>query len=82
MVKDSIEAEDLTHDAFLQTCRTIHTFRGGSLFSTWLHRLTVNIVLMGFRKRKHSRMSLDENLKFNEESLKPYVEFTVAARRC
>jgi RNA polymerase sigma factor (sigma-70 family) len=77
MVKDPIEAEDLTQDAFLQTFRKIHTFRGGSLFSTWLHRLVANIVLMGFRKRKQSEISLDETLKFNEESLKPYVEFSV-----
>src|ERR1700730_18305917 len=56
MVKDPTEAEDLTHDAFVQTFRKIHTFRGDSLFSTWLHRLTVNIVLMAFRKKKHSEI--------------------------
>ena len=77
MVKDPIEAEDLTQDAFLQTFRKIQTFRGDSLFSTWLHRLTVNIVLMGFRKRKHSEISLDETLESNEESRKPFVEFSV-----
>src|SRR6202166_4186147 len=77
MVKDPIEAEDLTQDAFLQTFREIQTFRGDSLFSTWLHRLTVNIVLMRFRKRKHSEISLDETLESNEESRKPFVEFSV-----
>src|SRR5580700_11876192 len=52
MVKNPTEAEDLTQSAFLQTFRKIHTFRGDSCFTTWLHRLTVNTVLMHFRKRK------------------------------
>ena len=68
MVKNPIEAEDLTQDAFLQTFRKIQTFRGDSLFSTWLYRLTVNIVLMGFRKRKHSEISVDETLEPNDDS--------------
>jgi RNA polymerase sigma-70 factor (ECF subfamily) len=77
MVKDPIEAEDLAQDAFLQTFRKIQTFRGDSLFSTWLHRLTVNVVLMRFRKRKHSEIPLDETLESNEESRRPYGEFSV-----
>jgi RNA polymerase sigma-70 factor (ECF subfamily) len=77
MVKDPVEAEDLTHDAFLQTFRKIQTFRGKSLFSTWLHRLTVNIVLMSFRKKKHPQISLDETFESNEEARKPCVEFSV-----
>ncbi len=52
MVKNPAEAEDLTQSAFLQTFRKIQTFRADSRFSTWIHRLTVNIVLMHFRKRK------------------------------
>jgi RNA polymerase sigma-70 factor, ECF subfamily len=77
MVKDPVEAEDLTHDAFLQTFRKIQTFRGESLFSTWLHRLTVNIVLMSFRKKKHPQVSLDETFESDEEARKPCVEFSV-----
>jgi RNA polymerase sigma-70 factor (ECF subfamily) len=77
MVKDPIEAEDLTQDAFLQTFRKIQTFRGDSLFSTWLHRLTVNIVLMSFRKKKHPQISLDETFESNEEARKPNFEFSV-----
>src|ERR1700726_992462 len=69
------EAEDLTQEAFLQTFRKIHTFRGDSRFSTWLHRLTVNIVLMHLRKRKRFEISLDETIQPNDESPKPAVEF-------
>jgi RNA polymerase sigma-70 factor (ECF subfamily) len=45
------EAEDLTQEAFIQLFRKVGSFRGDSAFSTWLHRLTVNQVLMHFRKR-------------------------------
>jgi RNA polymerase sigma-70 factor, ECF subfamily len=76
MSKDPLDAEDFTQDAFLQAFRKIQSFRGGSLFSTWLHRLTVNIVLMGFRQRKRPKVSLDEALELNDESRKPTVEFS------
>src|ERR1700752_3709732 len=45
------EAEDLAQEVFIQLFRKIGSFRGDSAFSTWLHRLTVNQVLMHFRKR-------------------------------
>lgn len=51
MTRDVCEAEDLSQDVFVHLFRTIGSFRGESQFSTWLHRLTVNIVLMHFRKR-------------------------------
>jgi RNA polymerase sigma-70 factor (ECF subfamily) len=50
MVRNGSQAEDLTQEVFIQIFRKIHTFRGDSSFSTWLHRLTVNQVLMHFRK--------------------------------
>lgn len=71
MVKNPTEAEDLTQSAFLQAFRKINTFRADSRFSTWLHRLTVNIVLMHFRKSKHAELSLEETLQSNDESTKP-----------
>jgi RNA polymerase sigma factor (sigma-70 family) len=52
MIKNPGEAEDLTQQAFLQLFRKIGTFRGESSFSTWLHRVTVNIVLMYLRRKK------------------------------
>ena len=53
MLGNAEDAEDLTQEVFLQLFRKAHTFRGESSFSTWLHRLTVNTVLM--RLRRHRR---------------------------
>ena len=50
MLRNASQAEDLTQEVFVQIFRKIHTFRGDSSFSTWLHQLTVNHVLMYFRK--------------------------------
>jgi len=51
MLQNPTEAEDLTQDVFVQLFRKIGSFRGDSAFTTWLHRMTVNQVLMHFRKR-------------------------------
>lgn len=60
MVGDVGEAEDLTQEVFLQLHRKIATFRGDSAFSTWLHRMAINVVLMRLRKKGLSLISLDE----------------------
>jgi RNA polymerase sigma-70 factor (ECF subfamily) len=51
MLGNATQAEDLTQEVFLQVFRKLKSFRGDSAFTTWLHRLTVNQVLMHFRKR-------------------------------
>jgi RNA polymerase sigma-70 factor (ECF subfamily) len=61
MTGNGSEAEDLTQDVFVQLFRTIGSFRAESSFTTWLHRLTVNCVLMQFRKRKKQRKVFKEN---------------------
>jgi RNA polymerase sigma-70 factor, ECF subfamily len=63
MVSNVAEAEDLTQEAFLQLHRKIATFRGDSAFSTWLHRLAINVVLMHLRKKGLSVISLDEAME-------------------
>ena len=75
MVGNTAEAEDLTQEAFLQLFRKIHTFRGESAFSTWLHRLSVNVVLMRLRKKSLGEISLEETTEPDEESGGPRKEF-------
>ena len=59
MTKDVAEAEDLTQDAFIYVFRKFSTFRGDSAFSTWLHRVAVNTVLMHFRRKGRRQVSLE-----------------------
>lgn len=54
MSGDRRSAEELTQDVFVRAWRRIGTFRGASAFSTWLHRVAVNVVLDD-RKRRRRR---------------------------
>lgn len=74
MIGDPAEAEDLAQEAFLQLFRKIHTFRGESAFSSWLHRLTANIVLMRFRKKRPVPVSLEEMTRPDDEEKRPTFE--------
>lgn len=51
MSGDAGDAEELTQDAFVRAWEKLPTFAGRSAFSTWLHRLAVNLVLSRWRKR-------------------------------
>jgi RNA polymerase sigma-70 factor (ECF subfamily) len=75
MVGDRTEAEDLTQEVFLQLFRKINTFRGESAFSTWLHRMSVNIVLMRFRRKNVANESLEAITNPEEGSNAPSKEF-------
>src|SRR6201986_506542 len=67
MLGNVAEAEDLTQEALLQLYRKIATFRGDSAFSTWLHRLAVNVVLMHLRKKGLPEVSLEETLEPSQD---------------
>jgi RNA polymerase sigma-70 factor (ECF subfamily) len=68
MTANTAAAEDLTQEAFLQLFRKIGTFRGESAFSTWLHRMAVNVVLMQLRKKSLAVVPLEDTLESEEES--------------
>ena len=46
----------------------IHTFRGESAFSTWLHRLVVNVVLMRLRKKSLPTVSIEATQNPDDEN--------------
>ena len=59
-------AQELTQDAFVRAWEMLPSFRGESLFSSWLHRLTVNVVLLHVRSRKRriARIFVPDDLGF------------------
>src|SRR3954453_2402536 len=54
MVRNEVDAEDVTQDVLLQVVRKLPTFRGEAAFPTWLHRVTVNAAL-SYRRRQAVR---------------------------
>src|SRR3954454_12770127 len=58
MVRNDVDAEDVTQDVLLQVVRKLPTFRGESAFPTWLHRVTVNAAL-SHRRREAARPQQD-----------------------
>lgn len=66
MVSDAATAEEITQDVFVRVWQKLPTFRGDSLVSTWLHRLTVNVVLTNRKAQsagKNRAVSDDEAIE-------------------
>src|SRR6266704_4594247 len=81
MLGNVSEAEDMTQEGFLHLFRKIGTFRGESAFSTWLHRMTVNVVLMRLRKKSLPAISLEETTEPDEETGGPRKDVGAADLR-
>jgi RNA polymerase sigma-70 factor, ECF subfamily len=77
MLADPTDAEDLTQEAFLLLFRKIHTFRGESAFSTWLHRLVVNLVLMHLRKKSPPIVSIEATSDPDDDTYSPNIDMGV-----
>jgi RNA polymerase sigma-70 factor, ECF subfamily len=73
MTRDVAAAEDLAQEAFIQAFRKLNSFRGDSVFSTWLYRIAVNTVLMKLRRRNQPVLSLDGPVSSDSPSLKREV---------
>jgi RNA polymerase sigma-70 factor (ECF subfamily) len=52
MVGPRADLEDVIQEVFVQVFKSLRDFRGQSRFSTWLHRVTVNVILMHRRSAR------------------------------
>lgn len=63
MVGDRGRAEELTQDVFVRAWEKLGTFRGDAAFSTWLHRLAVNVVLNDREAEGRRRKRQDDGIE-------------------
>lgn len=74
MTKNVHEAEDVTQQVFLNVFKKIGSFRGDSAFSTWLHRITVNQMLMHIRSNKIRKEEVTATGELPESNFAPMVK--------
>lgn len=68
MSGDAALAEDFTQESFVRIFERIGSFRGDAKLSTWVHRVTMSVVLNGLRKRKRQReheLGVEDTLPFD-----------------
>ena len=63
MAGDRTLAEELTQDVFVRAWEKLALFRGESAFTTWLHRIAVNVVLNDRQSERRRRDRLDEGVE-------------------
>ena len=56
------DAEELTQDVFLKAFRSLSSFQGNSLFSTWLYRIAYNVAISASRKKKQTWLTIEESM--------------------
>ena len=78
------DAEELTQDVFVRVWQKLGSFRGDSAFTTWLHRLAVNVVIERFRtdaarrQRLHQGDEIFETLPANTRPRDLSMDFEAA----
>ena len=61
MVKNSEDAEDIAHEAFVKAFRSLSSYNSDYLFITWLFKITHNKCLDFLRSKKPNFISLDDD---------------------
>ncbi len=65
IINNAQDVDDVVQDVFLIVYESVHSFKGKSLFSTWLYRVTVNRCFYELKKRKNKFLSIEHNLNGN-----------------
>jgi RNA polymerase sigma-70 factor (ECF subfamily) len=80
------DADDLAQDVFVRAWRNLRSFRGDSLFRTWLHRIAVNVIRTSQAKQGRllrlfaPRPSTDDDAPFDPPAVEEPVDLTLARR--
>lgn len=82
MTRNAADAEDMTQEVFIHLLAQIGSFRGESKFTTWLHRVTVNQVLMHLRRDRrrtglmpdYTERTLSATRKTNPAAPQPVID--------
>jgi RNA polymerase sigma-70 factor, ECF subfamily len=80
MLGPSHELEDLVQEVFVQVMRSLPAFQGNAQFSTWLYRVTVNVVLMHRRTLSRRPRLVQEELAPPVSDPEPSPEDQVSSR--
>lgn len=81
MLGRATDLEDIVQEVFLQVHRSIRDFRHGARFSTWLYRVTVNVVLMHRRAAKSRPVFGEAPESFAAIDRRPFADEQVEQRR-
>ena len=65
------DTDELTQDVFVRVWQKLSSFRGDSAFTTWLHRLTVNVVIERFRTEATRRQRMRDGEDIFETLRRP-----------
>jgi RNA polymerase sigma-70 factor (ECF subfamily) len=81
MLGRGTDLEDIVQEVFLQVHRSIRDFRHGARFSTWLYRVTVNVVLMHRRAAKSRPVFGEAPESLAAVDHRPFADEQVEQRR-
>ena len=71
MVGGDGDADELVQDAFVRAWQRLSTFRGEAAFGTWMHRLTVNLVLNWQKSRARGRKLFEDDGQIDASPARP-----------
>jgi len=81
MLGPNADLEDVVQEVFLQVHRSLPDFRNQAKFSTWLHRVAVNVVLMTRRRAKSRPTYVHEDAARHEPGTAPSPDHSVSRSR-
>lgn len=81
MLGPTADLEDVVQEVFLQVHRSLPDFRNQAKFSTWLHRVSVNVVLMTRRRAKSRPTYVHEDAARHEPATAPSPDHSVSRAR-